>query len=398
MFLEYGFEMISAKPKVLHIITRLDPGGSATNTLVSVDRLRQQGCDTALAYGVTDDPDGSLKERLLRMGAPTIRLPRLVRDVSPLKDWLAIRSIRRLLMQEHFDLVHTHTSKAGVLGRMAAWSCGVPAVHTPHGHVLYGYFGRAITALFVLVERRMARHTARIISLTDRETRECLDRGIGRPEQYVTIHSGVPLSAFRKIPKETGVRFRAQIGIPRDAFLFVSAGRLVPVKGFDVLLKGFAGANLGPRAGFLAVAGDGAERSNLEAMGRALGISDRLRLLGDLADIRALLSAGDAFALASRNEGMGRVLVEAMAAELPVIGTAVGGIPTLIEDGVTGLLVPACAPAAMARAMEKLAADPDLRLRFGRQSSEAVYPEYDEDIMIEKLSTLYRDVLEETRT
>lgn len=390
--------MISAKPKVLHLITRLDPGGSATNTLVSVDRLREHGYETALAYGVTCDHNGSLKGELSRVNVPTFTLPHLVRDISPLKDLLAVRSIKRLLKQEHFDLVHTHTSKAGVLGRMAARDRGLPVVHTPHGHVLYGYFGRAITALFVLVERRMARHTARIISLTDRETKECLDKGIGRPEQYVTIHSGVPLSTFRRIPKETGVRFRAQNGIPSDAFLFVSAGRLVPVKGFDVLLKGFARADFGQRPVFLAVAGDGAERRDLEAMASELGISGRLRFVGELVDIRALLSAGNAFALASRNEGMGRVFVEAMTAELPAIGTTVGGIPTVIENNVTGLLVPPEMPNAMARAMEKIATDQELRLRLGRQSSEAVYPEYDEDTMIKKMARVYGEVLEKTRT
>jgi len=387
--------MSSSKPRVLHIITRLDPGGSATNTLTSIDRLREHGFDTALAYGVTDDPGGSLKARLLKIGVPVFFLQHLVRDISPLNDLLAIKDIKKLLRQEHFDLVHSHTSKAGVFGRMAARACGLPAVHTPHGHIFYGYFGPALTKLFVMVERRMARNTARIISLTDTETRESLENGIGRPEQYITIHSGVPLSDFRQIPVETGAGFRARTGIPADAFLFVSAGRLVAVKGFDVLLRGFAGSDFGQRQVFLTIAGDGEQRKMLETMAGDLGISVRLRFAGELPNIRALLSAGNAFILASRNEGMGRVFVEAMAAELPVIGTAVGGIPTLIKDGVTGLLVPPEMPDAMARAMERIVFDKDLCVRLGRQSSEAVYPEYDEGTMIEKLAMVYREVLED---
>jgi len=387
--------MSSSKPRVLHIITRLDPGGSATNTLKSVERLREHGFDTALAYGVTDDPGGSLKARLLKIGVPVFFLRHLVRDISPRHDLLAIKDIKKLLRQEHFDLVHSHTSKAGVFGRMAARACRLPAVHTPHGHIFYGYFGPALTNIFVMVERRMARHTARIISLTDTETRESLENGIGRREQYITIHSGVPLSDFRRIPVETGAGFRARVGIPADAFLFVSAGRLVQVKGFDLLLRGFAGSDFGQRQVFLAIAGDGEQRKMLETMAGDLGISARLRFAGELPDIRALLSAGNTFILASRNEGMGRVFVEAMAAELPVIGTAVGGIPTLIKDGVTGLLVPPEMPDAMARAMERIVSDNDLRVRLGRQSSEAVYPEYDEGTMIEKLAMVYREVLED---
>lgn len=389
--------MSSLRPRVLHIITRLDPGGSATNTITSVDRLRQHGFDTALAYGVTHDPNGSSKARLLRMGVPVFLLPHLVRDISPLKDMLAIRSIKRLLRQERFDLIHSHTSKAGVLGRMAARACGLPVAHTPHGHVFYGYFGPLLTMVFVMVERRMARHTARIISLTDRETQESLEKGIGRPEQYVTIHSGVPLSIFRRIPAEVGVHFREQAGIPSDAFLFVSAGRLVPVKGFDILLRGFAGADFGRRPVYLAIAGEGSERRALESMAGELGISSKVRFVGELLDVRALFSAGNAFVLAGRNEGMGRVFIEAMAAELPVIGTNVGGIPTFIENNVTGLIVPPEVPKAVARSMERISSDQELRFRLGRQSSEAVYPEYDEATMIEKLAKVYREVLGESR-
>ena len=381
----------------MHIITRLDPGGSTTNTIISADRLRKHGFDTALACGVTNEPGVSKAAGILGPGVPLFLIPDLVRDISPVRDLLAMRDIRRLLRRESFDLVHVHTSKAGVLGRLAARSCGLPVVHTPHGHVFYGYFGRILTALFVFVERAMARHAARIVSLTDRETAESLARGIGRPEQYVTIPSGVPIAAFRQIPAAVGLDFRAKAGIPADAFLFVSVGHLVRVKGFDILLAAFARVKGNGRPVFLAIAGNGEGKPSLEAMARELGIADRVLFAGELADIRGLLSAGNAFALASRNEGMGRVYVEAMAAGLPVIGTAVGGVPVLIEHGVTGLLVPPEMPEAMASAMEQLVANRETCLRLGQKAAGAVYPDYDEDTMIEKLAKLYGDVLRETR-
>ena len=385
--------MTLPNPKVLHIITRLDFGGSATNTIASVDHLRKHGFDTSLAYGATHDPDGSIESALREIGVPRINLPYLHRSPSVLNDLRALSSIKRLLKKERFDLVHTHTSKAGILGRIAAHACGLPAVHTPHGHVFYGYFGPVLTKLFVYIERWMAPHTARIISLTDIETRESLEKGIGRPEQYVTIHSGVPLSKFRAPLPEIRVQFRRRMKIPPEAFLFVSIGRLVPVKGFDVLIKAFAMADFGAHPVFLAIIGDGKEREALESASINLGVADCVRFTGELKDVNIPLAAADAFVLASRNEGMGRALIEAMAVGLPVIGTAVGGIPSILKNEKSGLLVPGEDPEALSRAMERLAAHPELCSELGTSAAKSVYPEYDEETMIEKLVELYREIL-----
>lgn len=397
--------MTLSHPRVLHIITRLDSGGSATNTIASVDLLRNHGFQTALAYGVTIDPGGSIAASLDEKEIRYFNLSHLVRPPALVKDLLALSQIRRLLRKERFDLVHTHSSKAGVLGRLAAKASGVPAVHTPHGHVFYGYFGTVLTKLFVLVELWMARYASRIISLTDIETAESLEKGIGKPEQYVTIHSGVPLSKFRGSSSELRAQFRKSMNIPQDSFLFVSVGRLVPVKGFDILLKGFATADFSNRpacnavhstAGrpvFLAIIGDGDQRHALQSAVGDLGISERVKFTGKLEDARVPLASADAFVLASRNEGMGRAFIEAMAAGLPVIGTAVGGIPSILKDGKNGFLVPAENPGALARAMKKLAAHPELCKTTGNYAADFVYPEYDEETMIERLASLYRQVL-----
>ncbi|MBN1674499.1 MAG: glycosyltransferase [Kiritimatiellae bacterium] len=382
-----------SKARILHVITRLDPGGSTTNTIVSVDRLREFGFDTALAYGVTADPGRTVRSRLEQLGLPVFYSPSLVRNPNPVKDVAALLALRRLIRGGAFDLVHTHSSKAGVLGRLAARQCGVPAVHTPHGHVFYGYFGRALSALFVRVERAMARSTARIVSLTDIETDESLARGVGRPEQYRTIHSGVPLDAFRAIPEERGAAFRARWNVPAGTFLFVSVGRLVPIKGHDVLLRAFARSDFRPRHAVLAVLGDGPLRRPLETLCSELACPDRVRFCGGGEDVRAALRAADAFALASRNEGMGRVFVEAMAAGVPPIGTAVGGVPAVLRHEQTGLLVPPDDPASLARALERIVAEEPLRLELGAAAARDVYPEYDEATMVRRLAGLYREVL-----
>lgn len=384
---------LPTRPRILHVITRLDVGGSSTSTLISVDRLRAHGFETALAYGPTHDPDGRIARLLAERGVVRFFIPSLRRAPAPWRDLAALFALIRLVRRERFDLVHTHTSKAGVLGRLAAGACRLPVVHTPHGHIFYGYFGPLLTQLFVYVERGLAPGTTRIVSLTDAETRESLERRIGRPAQYVTIPSGVPLTQFSDLPETLGQTFRAVWRIPPKAVLFVSAGRLTPIKGFDLLLRAWAQIPRREPPLYLALVGDGEQRSALETLAAETGIADHVRFTGEQPDIRGALQAADAFVLASRNEGMGRVFVEAMAAGRPPIGTTVGGVPTLIRDRENGLLVPPEDPAALAQAMAALADDPAWRRALGARARTSVYPLYDEDTMLARLADLYRHVL-----
>ncbi|MFH0880750.1 MAG: glycosyltransferase [Lentisphaerota bacterium] len=378
-------------PKILHIITRLDPGGSATNTLVSAEGLRKKGFETALAYGPTADPGGSVERYIREHSLESFFIPDLVWNIAPFRDIKAGRALSSLLAEGSFDLVHTHTSKAGVLGRLAAHRRGLPVVHTPHGHIFYGYFGAALTRFFVLIEQGLAPWTDRIVSLTDDETREALARNIGKPEQYVTIPSGVPIERFRAVQRGEGT-FRKDQRIEPDDFLFISVGRLTHIKGFDILLQAFARARFERRVKLVLV-GEGEERANLEQQVRDLNLSGPVRLAGELKDVTPALAAADAFALASRNEGMGRVFIEAMAAGLPVIGPRTGGVPTIIRHDQNGLLAECGDPESLARTLERLAADPALCRRLGDQAVSSVYPEFDEDTMLERLAGVYVEVL-----
>ena len=213
----------------LHLITRLSLGGPSLNTIDSVVALDRAGWRTILAAGSVG-AEISVVDQARSRGCRTVLLPALTREVSPARDLLALWQVFRLIRRERVVLVHTHTSKAGFVGRLAAWLAGVPVIlHTPHGHIFYGYYGPALTAVFVGLERLAARITDRIVVLTELGTEEHLARGIGRPKQFVVIPSGVDLEALRRKapPYETA---RGRLGVDSETCLIVGVGRLVPVK------------------------------------------------------------------------------------------------------------------------------------------------------------------------
>ncbi len=375
--------------RILHLITRLDRGGSAENTLLTVAGLAPPFRPTLLA-GRTREPSP-----LLARLADTVEVemvPELVRPISPGRDLVALYRIYRRLRRERVDLVHTHSSKAGILGRVAARWAGVPRlVHTPHGHVFTGYAGPAVTGLYVRLERWAARFTDRIVGLTDREAQDHLARGIGRPDQFVTIPSGVPLAAF-EAPAVPPERVKAALGLPPDARVIGSVGRLEPIKGHRVLVEAFQ--QLAPRAPDVALvlAGDGELAAPLRAACNRAGLAGRVRFLGWRTDVPDLLHAFDVFVLPSLNEGMGRALVEAMAAGRPIVASRAGGIPEVLGDDEAGILVQPGEARALAAAIETCLAEPDLGARLGKAARERAR-RYSVEAMVEKLEALYRELL-----
>lgn len=375
-------------PRILHVITRLDAGGSATNTLLTVARLSGAFRQT-LIYGRTRQLPRLTSE--LRGHAEILELPELVREAAPVRDLAALLKLYRFIRRGRFDLVHTHTSKAGILGRVAARLARVPRiVHTPHGHIFWGYAGKVRTEVFVLVERWAASFTDRIVGLTDCEIRHYLARRIGRPGQFVSIPSGVELD--RLAPPGRREELRSALGLPPGARLLGSVGRLEPVKGHRYLLEAFR--LLAPRHPtlYLAFVGDGALGPELGARAREDGIADRVLFLGWRDDVSALLAALDLFAFPSLNEGMGRALVEAMAVGLPIVASRAGGIPEVLGDGEAGLLVePGSAP-ALAWGIERFLEEPALAADRGR-AARARARRYGVEGMLRRLAALYRELL-----
>lgn len=316
--------------RILHLITRMDRGGSAVNTLISATEQVLAGYDVVLAMGLSAESQMSAEESwrveegveaFKLMGGRVHLLPSLKRNIG-LHDWVALRDIRALV-ESGFDIVHTHTSKAGALGRLAAFG-RAKVVHTPHGHIFHGYFGRLKTSLYVMIERWLAKKCDALIALTKAEMQDHLALGIGRPEQWHVVPSGVEVGKIA----ERILNLRQQEG--RMRWHAVSVGRLVPVKGMDRLIRAWAGVCREKPKAKLAIVGDGPEREFLQALSDEYGVSDNIHFAG-WADPLPYLASASSFVLLSRNEGMGRAAVEAFAASLPCVVSNVCGLAELVD-------------------------------------------------------------------
>ena len=320
--------------RILHLITRMDRGGSAVNTMVSAIEQLKLGHDVVLAMGLSEESEMSADEShrvdedmavFQVLGGVVKNLPSLNRNVG-FHDWMAYREISALMDLE-FDLVHTHTSKAGVLGRLAAGK-KVKVVHTPHGHIFHGYFGALKTRIFIAIERWMARRSDALIALTRAEMDDHLKLGIGTVRQWHVIPSGVDVNSISQRVNE----IRATAGHERkwDA---VSVGRLVPIKGMERLVRAWAVLCRQKPDARLAIIGDGGEQETLKALAADLGVEKNIHLAG-WSDPLPYLADARSFVLLSRNEGMGRAVIEAFAASLPCVVSDVCGLSELVDDKV----------------------------------------------------------------
>lgn len=378
--------------RILHVITRLVVGGAQENTLATVAGLRARGHEVVLVTGPTDGPEGSLLDAAARLGISPLLVPQLVREVQPVRDAVALARLYGLMRRSGFDVVHTHTSKAGVLGRIAARMARVPTVvHTPHGHVFDGYFGPRASASFVALERACARLADAMIAISEACRSDHLERGIGTPERFVTIPSGIPAA-----PASDRASARLLLGAGEDDFLVACVGRLAPVKGQHVLLEAFGRvASRHPRVRLLLV-GDGPARAELEEQARRLGLDGDVRFLGLRADAAKLFAGFDLYVQPSLNEGMCRSLAQAMDAGLPVVAADAPG-PVDLLGAEAGVLVPAGDAGALAAALERLLGDRRLRARLGEAARERAASLTREDDMVAAIERLYLALVEERR-
>jgi glycosyltransferase involved in cell wall biosynthesis len=392
----------NGRTSVMHIITRFDQGGSARNTFLTVMGHDRSRFRISLAYGCVEAhgaEDAALLEkdmsRLRQAGVALFEVPSLAREVRPLRDAQATLALWRVLRRERPAIVHTHTSKAGAVGRVAAWLAGIPVViHTPHGHIFYGYYGPVMSGLIRLVERALARITDRIVTLTERGIAEHVRLGIARADKFTAIPSGIALSAFRSVRIEPAVK-RKELGLPPEGPVIGTVGRLVPIKGHEWLLKAAPQVLAEfPRATFVFL-GEGPLLGRLQQVAGELGISGHVLFLGARQDVPECLAAFDLFAFPSLNEGMGRALIEAMAVGLPVVATHVGGIPDVVAEGVNGLLVPPEDERALAAAILALLRDPGRMGAFGEAAGRSVGERFEAASTIREIERLYDAVWHE---
>lgn len=381
--------------RVAHVITRMCKGGAQENTLATVRLCDGERFEADLITGVVGPNESSLEEEASTAGVELIRQPHLTRNVSPLADYKALRGLTRLFRERQYHIVHTHTSKAGFVGRLAAARAKVPiVVHTPHGHIFDGYFARPVTELFLWMERYAARKTDRLIALTRRGIEEHIEKRIGTRPQWTAIHSGIDTALFA----DAGARrseTRAALGVDPGEVLVGGVGRLEPVKGFTYFVDAARQASASAPGLRFILAGDGSQRETLER--RAAELGKRFHFLGLRADVPELMAAMDIFVLPSINEGMGRVLLECGAAGNPAVATAVGGVPEIVQDGQTGLLVPPRDSEALAAAIVELASDAAKRTELGKAARAHVVPDYDLASMVTQIEGLYAQLIEEKK-
>lgn len=374
--------------RVLHVITRLIVGGAQENTLLTVAHLDRKRYRITLASGLVTGPEGSLEDQI----PPDIafeRIPELVRNPDPLKDVSALRRLYVLMRRGRYHIVHTHTTKAGLLGRIAARLARVPVVvHTPHGHAFHGYLNAPGSHALRWVERWLARWTDRIICLTETERQDHLDVRAAPREKFEVIHSGVDIERFRQARHSSGREMRRSFGLPEDAPLVGCVARLVPVKGVQHLLEAVPLIRAAvPRATVVFV-GDGPLRADLERRAASLGLDGAVSFLGLQRDVARIIALCDVVVLPSLNEGMGRVAVEAFAAGRPVIGSRVSGLQDMVADGETGFLVPPADVESLARAIIRCLMDPLLAEAMGRRAGDEV-ERFGVRPMVAKIDDLY---------
>ena len=337
--------------RVLRIIGRLNIGGPAIHTVLLTERLDPSRYETSLITGVEGPTEGSMRYLAEERGVPLRLLPEMGRELSLRDDLVALCKLIALMRREKPDIIHTHTAKAGTLGRAAAL-LALPGrrkrlYHTFHGHVFSGYFSPRKTRVFIRIEQFLGRYTDRLIAVSERTRQDLIAYKIAPPEKIAVIPLGLELDPFAACARHRG-ELRRELCLPPEATLIGVVARLVPIKGLPDFLEaaGCVAARF-PDAVFLIV-GDGEMRPALEAQARALGLMGRVRFLGFRKDLPRIYADLDIVVLSSLNEGLPVSLIEAMASGCIVASTSVGGVPDLIEDGETGFLAPPQDPGALA--------------------------------------------------
>lgn len=381
--------------RVAHIITRMIIGGAQENTLLNcLDLIREFQDDVLLITGPSDGPEGQLLAQGRAGGLPVLIVDSLRRPIH-LRDAQAYRQLLHAIRQYRPEVVHTHSAKAGFLGRAAAWKCRVPAViHTVHGAPFHAYQSPVARQLFVQLERWAARRCHRLISVADAMTDLMVQAKVASRDRFTTIYSGMEIEAFQNC-HQLRQAARHELGFDSDHIVFGKIARLFHLKGHDYLLQAAQKAIAkNHRLKFLLV-GDGILREQIEQRIRQLGIARHFHFTGLVPPERIpyYLSCMDALVHTSLREGLARTLPQALIAGKPVISYDVDGAREVVIDGETGFLLPARSVSELAEAMLKLAGDAALRRQMGQGGASRFAQQFDHRTMTRKIRELYQHAL-----
>lgn len=424
--------------KIVRVIARLNVGGPARHVVWLTEGLQAPAYQSILVAGTVPPEEDDMGYFATEMGVAPIFLEEMSREISP-KDVLTIWKLYKLLLRERPDIVHTHTAKAGTVGRLAgllyrwltpATLIGRPRpcrfVHTYHGHIFHSYYGRVKTRLFLMVEKTLARiGTDRIVVISKQQRHEIHDIfGVGRAHQFAVVPLGLDIKHFAEW-QTRGHELRDQLALKQNDILVGIVGRLAEVKNHQLFLEAVAhwkksfSHNLSDARVHFVLIGDGQLKNTLSEQTEALGLTESVTFLGTRRDLENVYPALDIVALTSRNEGTPLTLIEAMANARPVISTAVGGVIDLLgaaiptgedngkENGKAngkkrtfvvcerGISVPSGDAAAFAEGLDHLMTDPALRREIGERGLQFIAANYSRERLLDDVKLLYADLLKQ---
>ncbi len=378
------------KIKVLHIHTRGIVGGSGANTLLSMLGLPRERFHSVLACGA----EVPLREEAIKRSLDVVVLPHLKNRINIFDDFLAFFEIINLINKEKFTIVHTHNSKAGILGRFAARLCRVPIIiHTLHGCVFkYPTFSWIQRKFFLFLEKLAAKFSDKLIAISQPVREEYIKANVAAADKFITIYSGIEINKFRlNIDAATKKR---ELGIPQNNLVVGIVGRLIEGKGHEFVLRAIPLVLRETQDITFIFVGDGPYRNILENLAIRLAIKEKVIFTGTRDDVSEILQVFDIFCLASLYEGMGRVILEAEAAGKPVVATKVGGIPDIVSENKTALLVNPKDHVALAQAIIKLIQDVNLRKAMGQAAKELVSYKFSSEKMVSDIIKAYDELLQ----
>jgi glycosyltransferase involved in cell wall biosynthesis len=386
---------VSERIRVLRLIARLNMGGPALHVAYLTKGLAERGYDTTLLAGTLARGESSMSFVAEGLGVEWNEVAQLHREISPAYDPLTVVRLVKWIRAVRPHILHTHTAKAGAVGRAAAALAGDARppiiVHTFHGHVLRGYFDPATTAVFRGLERTLAKTTTRLVAVSPEVRDDLVGLGVAPAEKFSVIRLGIDLD--ERITEGDGAELRRLFGVGPDEFVVGWIGRMTAIKRVPDVLLAFRSLLDRGVAARLCLVGDGPDREAIEERAHELGVARQTLFVGYQRDVAPYYSFFDALVLPSANEGTPVVAIESLAAGRPVVATRVGGVPDVVEDGADGMLVGVGDPQALATALEQLARDPELRHRLGDQGRVRTIDRYRVERLVDDVDALYRELL-----
>lgn len=392
-------------PRVLRILNRLAVGGPVLNATYLTKYLPPE-FDTLLVVGEREDHEKSAEFLTDKLGITYTTIPAMGRAVNPLADYKAYGELKKLIQQFKPDIVHTHAAKPGAIGRLAAAALQVPVVvHTYHGHVFHSYFNSFKTNVFIKLERYLARKTNAIIAISEQQKKELVQEfRIAPEEKFHVIPLGLDLDAFATNQEKKRKKFRAEFGLADDEIAIGIIGRLVPIKNHELFLKAVAHVlHQSDKKIKAFIIGDGETRSHLEKMAQQLGLSFATEKSSPHAhplvftswrgDVDVVMAGLDIVALTSFNEGTPVSLIEAQAANKPIVSTRVGGISDIVLEGKTALLADVQDEESFADHLLQLVQNDSLRCYLGGSGRPHVIERFSYQRLVHDITELYYQLL-----